>query len=462
MHSNNKITENQQQRIKKHAKKSTPHAFLQLLDSPQIREAIAELLPEHRQRLFPPTQTLSMFLSQALSPDRSCQAIVNQVAINNIITEEVAQSSATGGYCKARKRLPLTMVAELVRLTAKLVDDNVPQQWRWQNRPVRIVDGTTVTMADTSENQAAYPQQTTQKQGLGFPISRIVGITCLSSGAMLNAAMGPYKGKGGSEHGLLRSLLDTFQDGDIMLGDALYSSYFLLAECQARNVDVLFEQNGSRRLSTDFRTGKKLGRKDHLITLKKPHKCPDWMDSSEYEAAPNSLTIREVYVGHKILITSLLDANDYCAEMLKALYKSRWHVELDIRDIKTTLGMETLSCKTPEMAEKEMWVYFLSYNLIRIVMAESALLADVLPRQLSFKHALQVWRVFQQQSVSLAEVDKVDLILKLVGQKKVGKRPGRVEPRAVKRRPKPFSLLMKSRHECQAEILKKGHPKKVK
>lgn len=462
MHSNNKITANQQQRIKKHAKKSTPHNFLQLLNSPQIREAIVQLLPEHRQRLFPPTQTLSMFLSQALSPDRSCQAIVNQVAINNIITEEAVQSSATGGYCKARKRLPLTMVAELVRLTAQLIDDNVPQQWRWKNRRVRIVDGTTVTMPDTPENQTVYPQQTTQKQGIGFPISRIVGITCLSSGAMLNAAMGPCKGKGGSEHGLLRSLLDTFKDGDIMLGDALYGSYFLLAECQARNVDVLFEQNGSRRLSTDFRTGKKLGRKDHLITLKKPHKCPNWMDSSEYEAAPKSLTIRELYVGHKILITTLVDPNDYCGEELQALYKSRWHVELDIRDIKTTLGMEVLSCKTPEMAEKEMWVYFLSYNMIRIVMAESALLADVLPRQLSFKHTLQIWRVFQQQSVSLNDVEKVDLILKLVGQKIVGKRPDRVEPRAVKRRPKPFSLLMKYRHQCQAEILKKGHPKKVK
>ncbi|WP_156496917.1 transposase, partial [Alcanivorax sp. HI0083] len=170
------------------------------------------------------------------------------------------------------------------------------------------------------------------------------------------------------------------EQGDILLGDALYGSYYVLAECLERGIDVVFQQNGGRKRTTDFRRGKHLGSKDHLIRIKKPVQRPGWMSAEHFRNLPAEIVIREVALESKVLITTLNDATQVPREALKALYRSRWHVELDIRNIKTTLGMETLTCKTPEMAEKEMWVYLLAYNLIRILMAQSAALSDVLPR----------------------------------------------------------------------------------
>lgn len=449
-----------QQAIQKKASRQDAISFFNLLTSPELFEALESLLPDHRERLFPPTETLAMFLSQALHMDRSCQRAVNEAAITRLLADMKPCSTFTGGYCRARQRLPLTMVSSLVRLTGALIDQHIPDDWLWQGRPVRIVDGTTVTLPDTPANQAAYPQQRSQKAGLGFPISRIVGITCLASGVVTNAAMGPYKGKGGSEHALLRSLLPDLQCGDVLLGDALYGSYFVLAECIRRGIDVVFEQNGARKRVADFRRGKRLGAKDHLIQLPKPRQRPEWMSEEHFEALPAEIVIREISMGEKVLITTLKCPTEASREALKALYRSRWNVELDIRSIKTTLGMETLTCKTPEMAEKEMWVYFLAYNLIRVLMAQSAALSDVLPRMLSFKHTLQLWHAWSRKVASGYTSDDLMEFFRLVSQNRVGTRPGRVEPRAVKRRPKPLPLLTCPRHEAQARIRTHGHPPK--
>jgi hypothetical protein len=145
---------------------------------------------------------------------------------------------------------------------------------------------------------------------------------------------------------------------------------------------------------------------------------------------------------------------------LKSLFKDRWHVELDLRNLKTTLGLEALSCKTPNMAVKELWVYLLAHNLIRVLMAQSALLADGLPRELSFKHSLQLCLALKQYGPQEQE-DKMTDLLELIARKRVGKRPGRIEPRAIKRRPKPYPMLMKTRRSARAEVRKNGHPKKV-
>jgi len=450
----------QQKAVAKKLTNQDSTSFFNLLTAPELLDTIESLLPRHRERQFPPTETLAMFLAQALNPDRSCQRVVNDAAISRVISGLKPCSTFTGAYCKARQRLPLEMVSSLVTRTGELIDRQIPDAWRWRGRPVRIIDGTTVTLPDTPQNQATYPQQKGQKPGLGFPICRIVGITCLSSGAVLNAAMGPFKGKGGSEHTLLRSLLDTFTAGDILLGDALYGSYFLLAECQARHLDVVFEQNGARKRTTDFRTGKKIGSKDHIVRLTKPRQRPDWMGEEQYQAVPDEMMIREIGMGKKVLITTLLDPLETPARALKTLYSSRWHVELDIRNIKTTLGMDTLSCKTPEMAEKEMWVYLLAYNLIRLIMAQSALMANVLPRTLSFKHTLQLWLAWGRQPFPTYTPDQLDNLFRLVAEKRVGNRPGRIEPREVKRRPKPLRLMLVPRHEAQARVKKNGHPPK--
>jgi len=265
--------------------------------------------------------------------------------------------------------LPLNLVSSLTHYLGELIDQQIPEQWRWQGRPVRIVDGTTVTMPDTPANQAAFPQQRGQTPRLGFPICRVVGITCLSSGALLDAAIGRFNGKGGDEQTLLRTLQDTFQAGDVVLGDAFFATYFFIAEMQAKGVDILMEQHGSRRRSTDFRRGQQLGHRDHALSIDKPKIRPHWMSEAHYAAAPTSIVVRECQVAGKIMVTTLQCPKTAPKAALKALYKSRWNVELDIRHIKETMGMNILSCKTPDMAIKEIWVYLLAYNLIRLMMA---------------------------------------------------------------------------------------------
>ncbi len=219
MHINRSVL-SQQHRVQRYAAASDAFGFFNLLTSPDLLDTLESALSDHRERLFPPTETLSMFLAQALKPDRSCQNIVNDSAVKRLTSGLPQCSTKTGGYCKARQRLPLEMVSGMVRHTGHLIAAKAPDRWRWYGRRVRLVDGTTVTLPDTQANQATYPQQSGQKSGLGFPICRIVGVTCLSSGAVLDAAMGNFKGKGSGEQALLRTLLDTFESGDVMLGDA--------------------------------------------------------------------------------------------------------------------------------------------------------------------------------------------------------------------------------------------------
>jgi hypothetical protein len=462
MHANQNSARLQQRRMNKHIEQLDAYSFFNLLTDPQLFSTVEALLPDYRERKYPPTETLSMFLSQAMSADRSCQNIVNTVSVQRLVSGLSPHSTRTGSYCKARQRLPLSLISELVSCTGKLIGEQLPAHWCWQGRPVKLVDGTTVTMPDTSENQAAYPQQEGQKPGLGFPICRIVGILCLASGSVINAAMGPYQGKGADEQTLLRGMLDAFDPGDIVVGDAYFSSYFLLATLMDRGVDAVFEQHGSRRKSTDFRTGQKLGSRDHLITYRKPREKPEWMTTEDYCAAPDTVTVRELRVGNKILVTTLLCPGDASKHSLKDLYKDRWHVELDLRNIKTTMGMETFSCKSPEMVEKEMWVYFLAYNLIRLVIAQSASLMDILPRQISFKHSLQIWQAYRQRQAITEDLEHIKALCVLIAQIMVGHRPGRIEPRAVKRRPKPYSLLTRPRDKAREQVRRHGHPAKQK
>jgi len=462
MHPNQRACIHQQKHIKIHAKNSDTYAFFDLLTGPEFLDQVESLLPEHRERLFPPTETLSMFLAQAMSQDRSCQSVVDDAAVKRVVGGLPVCSTHTGAYCQARKRLPTEMISTLTRYTGRMITKRTPNTWRWRGRPVRLVDGATVTLPDTPDNQEAYPQPSSQQSGLGFPLCRLVGIICLASGAILNSAMGPCQGKGSDELSLLRSMLDTLESGDLLLGDAFYATYFLLCALQERGVDGVFEQQGARRRSTDFRRGQRLGQRDHMVELRKPKVKPAWMNQADYDQAPDSLKARELCTGGKILITTLLCPKRTTKAALKTLYRDRWHVELDLRNIKTTLGMEKLSCRTPAMAEKEIWVYLLAYNLIRLLMAQAAFLCDALPRQLSFKHTLQIWIAWRHNDVGSYDDDKLARLFILITQQKVGKRPGRIEPRAVKQRPKSFSFLTKPRAIAQEDIRKNGHPKKLK
>jgi len=462
MHPSQSILPHQQKRTHHHIARSDSYTFFNLLTAPGFLEKVESLMPEHRERKFPPTETLSMFLTQAMNEDSSCQKVVNDAAMKRLQGGLPLCSTNTGSYCQARQRLPLEMIRSLACYTGNAISAVTPDAWHWRNRPVRLVDGAIVSMPDTEENQAVYPQSGAQKPGLGFPICRMVGITCLGGGALLDAAIGPCRGKGSDEQSLLRNILGTLNPGDIIMGDAFYATYFLICELQERGIDGVFEQHGSRKRSIDFRRGQRLGKQDHLITLQKPQIKPDWMTQEAYDRAAATLIVRESRTGGKTLVTTLLDSKSVSKTDLKIFYRDRWHIELDLRHIKTTLGMDVLSCRTPEMVEKEIWVYLLAYNLIRVLMAQSALLADILPRQLSFKHTLQLWITWLAFAGYGYDDNQLSEMFSLIAQQQVGKRPGRIEPRAVKRRPKPFPLLSRTRSEAREDIRKNGHPKKSK
>lgn len=452
----------QQRHVQRLATNTDACGFFNLLTSAPLFEQVESLLPAHRERLFPPTETLSMFCAQALNQDRSCQQAVDSAAIKRHVARMRPCSTYTGAYCRARKRLPETMISTLMRHTGRAITHAAPASWQWHGRPVRLVDGTTLTMPDTPTNQAAYPQSHNQQPGLGFPICRLVGIVCLGSGALLNATICPYQGKGHDEQSMLRAMLDTLNSGDVLVGDAFYATYFLLCTLIARGIDGVFEQHGSRQRMTDFRCGKKLGARDHLIVFQKPIKKPYWMHQDTYEQAPDTLTVRECRVGGKTLVTTLLCHKQTSKAELKSLYRNRWHVELDIRNIKTTLGMAHLSCVSPAMIVKEIWVYLLAYNLIRMMMAEAACYANCLPRQISFKHAVQLcMAMLTCSNEGFSDTDKTQL-LALIAQQRVGNRADRVEPRAVKRRPKPYTFLSVPRDIARAKIRKSGHPVRAK
>ena len=183
------------------------------------------------------------------------------------------------------------------------------------------------------------------------------------------------------------------------------------------------------------------------------------MDEKTFKTKPKEFKIRELKVGGKILITTILCAKTTPAKTIKELYKQRWNIEVDFRNIKSTLGLKSFSCKTPEMVLKEMWVYLLAYNLIRTVMLDSAIFYKIFPRQIIFKHTLQLMDSYISLNSDIASYKD---LLYLIGKKIIGNREGRIEPRAIKKRHNGYSLLMKPRKVAQAEIRKNGHPKKLK
>lgn len=428
--------------------------FFNILTGPLLLDVTETHLPEHRERLYPPTVVLSMFIKQALSEDGSCQRAVNGWAAQRAAEGFTPRSIRTGAYCRARQRLPTEMVTALTRETGQLLCAEAPTGWRWRGRTVKLVDGTGISMPDTPENQARYPQPSSQARGVGFPLARLVGVICLSTGAVVDAAIGPFEGKGHSEHDLFRKLMGAFCAGDVLLADALYSSYWLIATLQQAGVDILMQQHGSR--TTDFRRGRRLGARDHIVSWPKPRR-PAWMTPEQYDLLPAELTVREARVDQRVLVTTMLNPRKTRKKDLSDLYEQRWQVELDLRNIKTTLGMEVLRCLTPEMIEKELWINLLAYNLIRLLMAQAAVETGVEPRNISFKHTVQMWTQWTSLHSSRGQESPRDSLFRLIVQVRVRNRPGRVEPRARKRRPKPYPWLKVPREVARQQILELGY-----
>ncbi len=372
----------------------------------------------------------------------------------------------TGGYCDARQRLPLGVMTRLVRQTAQEIEGQVSDGWLWKGRQVALVDGTTASMPDTPENQHAFPQSQSQGVGLGFPLIRIVAIIALATGVVRDLALGPYRGKETGETALFRTLWSGLKAGEIVLGDRYFCSFFEIAGLKQRNVDVLFRMHQRRKL--DFRGGRRLGIMDHVVTWAKPAR-PELMNEEIYAQMPAKLTVRELRVqverpgfrvNDLVLVTTLLDAEEYTKEELADLFLQRWNIELDLRsikDVKDVLQMDVLRCKTPEMVEKEIWMHLLAYNVIRGVMARAAEADAAQPRHVSFKGALQTMTAFQdvlRQGTPRERKPLVEAMLKAIVSHRVGDRFGRVEPRANKRRPKAQRYLMAPRKEARKRLMK--------
>jgi hypothetical protein len=445
-------------RIGQRASKSQAGEFFNLLTGTELLQATETQLPQHRERLYPPTVALSMFMRQVLDADGSCQKAVNGWAAQRAADGLSRCSVRTGAYCKARQRLPIEMVTALTRRTGQELSKQALTAWCWRGRAVKLVDGTGISMPDTAENQARYPQPVTQASGVGFPLARLVVVMCLATGAALDAAIGAHQGKGSGELSLVRQLLGSFQRGDVMLADALYCNYFLLATLMAAGVDVLMAQNGSR--ITDFRRGRSLGARDHIVRWPKPVTRPQWMTPQQYASLPEEIELREVKVAHQVLVSTMVDHRRVSKADLSELFARRWHVELDLRNLKTTCRMDVLRCQTPQMNEKQLWVHLLAYNAIRLLMAQAASQTGTDPRGLSFKHTLQLWTQWTVHAMS--SIANWQTLLALIAQSKVGNRPGRIEPRMRKRRPKPYPWLKVPRADARRAVERNGHARKVK
>jgi Transposase DDE domain len=434
--------------------------FLEFLSASEVESVCRARNHRWRNRVYTPWITLGMFLSQILSSDQSCGDALERFQKWRADRELPPVADDTVSYCEARQRLPEQVIWDLARCSGRSIHDKANVEWLFQGRPVKLLDGSTVVMPDTEANQAEYPQSRSQKPGLGFPIARILLVISLAVGTVLEAAMGPYKGKQASELGLLRQISGQLQPGDIALADRFFCSYWVITDSQARGVDVVFRLHQTRK--TDFRRGRRLGPDDHIVTWPKAQR-PDWMSPAEYATMPKELKLREIRVRIKdrkkrtreiVIATTLLDATKYTASALGDLFRQRWHAELDIRSLKTTMRMEMLRTKSPEMVRKEVGMHLLAYNLIRGVMAEAARGRDMQPRELSFNGARQTVRAFEETHFYEPKKIAADfpLLLDLISQKRVGDRLDRHEPRAIKRRPKPYHLLTIPRAEAKKRI----------
>jgi len=435
--------------------------FHDILDADMVRSALAEGGVTFNQSIYTPLVTLGVFLSQVLDPDHSCRAAVARLIVWLSINGRNPCAPETGCYCDARRRLPLGVIMRLVRQTAQEIEGGAPEGWLWEGRHVVLVDGTTASMPDTEENQAAYPQSKAQGIGLGFPLVRMVALIALAAGVVRDLALGPYQGKETGETALFRTLWEGLKAEEIVLGDRCFASFFGIAGLTQRGVDGLFRMHQRRKF--DFRRGRRLGLEDHVVPWTKPTR-PDWMDEETYARIPDELTVRELRVtveqpgfrvNELVLVTTMLDAERYTKEEVADLFLQRWNIELDLRSIKDVLQMDVLRCKSPEMVEKEIWMHLLAYNLIRGVMAKAAVAHNKQPRQLSFKGALQTMTAFQDALRQATPIDRNRLVrdlLKAISRHRVGDRFGRVEPRANKRRPKPQRYLTEPRDQARKRL----------
>ncbi len=413
---------------------------------------------KYRQRVFCPLTTLWAWLSQALSQDKSLSEAVSRIVAHRVTAGLPACCALTGSYSKARERFPLSVMQRMAKEVGRKVHNSAQGSWHWRGREVFLADGTGLSMPDTPENQLAFPQIKTVAKGLGFPTMRAVALISLSTGAVVDFGCAPHEGKGTGEGTLLAGMLDTLKSGDILVADRFYPSYHTVGALLRRGVDMVSISHQARRV--DFSEGIQLGKHDHIVEWRKPA-YRDRMNKEEYDKLPDTVSVREFVIDiesreggkEQAVVVSTMTDPSIPQEELSALYWKRWNCELDLRSIKQSMHMDVLRCKTPEMVIKEINAHLLAYNLLRGVMTESAKRAELTPRQLSVKGAMQAVESFTPAMMATDTGDVLyHAMLTTVSAHRVGNRPGRQEPRLKKRRPVWRELMMKPRNEYHRRL----------
>jgi putative transposase len=434
-----------------------------LLPSTVINAACKSASYQDRSRLYKASSTFYAFISQVLSPDRSCRQAIAGVAGHRAATSKSACSADTGGYCKARSRIPEEVNRTVFEQSGRRLEDSLPEDvGLWCGRRVHIVDGSTLQIADTPKNRAEYPLQKNLQVGCHYPVVRILAIFSLAVGTVLEAAIRPYQGKGTGETGMLRDSAPFFKEEDVVLGDRYFGGFWDIAWWKKnKKVDVVTRLPKSRR--ADFRRGRRLGPGDHLITWRRTAR-PEWLTKEQAADFPDEIELREVSVPvtaagfrtrHIVVVTTLLDHVLFTAADLAALYRRRWQAELNLRSLKTHMGMEHLRTKTPAMVRKELYTYLTAYNLVRRVAYEAAQQHGLKPWQVSFKGTLQTTNEFLRRYHQCPDVVTwLSRWLECVATHIVGNRPDRIEPYQVKRRPKDHELMNEPRQEYKKRKLR--------
>lgn len=446
----------------------------------QLGQHLRELIPDHllasadegsnsRQRDYPLRLTVECFLWQMLNPGTACREVVRQVQALCRLAGRAPVDENTSAYIQARQRVPEERFHSVLTATAQAADRRTGDAGQLQGRLVKAVDGSTTQLPDTKANQKAYPQPSGQKPGCGFPVMKLAVLFSLASGALLEVIFGNLHGH---DLRLFRQLWDSFKRGDIALGDRAYGEYGTMAALPQRGVDVVARLHARRKV--DFRKARRLAKNDGLFVWRRGANQSELFSPEEWAQLPAQITVRILrftaqvrgYRARRItLVTTLLDPKLYPAEELIGLYARRWRLELCLRDLKTTLGMEALRCQSPAMARKEVLAYLIAHNLTRCVMAEAAALYEADLERISFKGTLDALRQYSA-AIAQARNRKVrrqlweDLLVNLV-RDQLPWRPDRVEPRAVKRRPKPYPLLNKPRRQFK-EIPHRNRYRKTK
>ena len=420
-------------------------------------EMLRELasLPVKRLRWLPLTLVFWACLNMVLQPGSSCRETQRSIQAWWKRRQRTWRNPCSSAFCMARARLPLDWLRRLWWRAADRLAIATPTLPGCHGRRVLVVDGTSVTAPDTHDNQQQWPQPKSQKPGCGWPLISIAGIFCLSSGALLRAAHGKWKTSEARLFALLRRIL---RRGDILVADRGFWSFANLALLPMRGADMVVRGRYADRI--DWRKGKRLGKDDRLITMKRPvnKDASRVMSPRLWQRLPANITVRQVRsriarpgfrTRELLLITTLIDPVLWPLETLVALYERRWRVELYFDDIKTTMHASSMRCLTPSMVRRELLLHAIAYNLIRRIMLQSAWQEGAPLDQISFKGTLDTVRHWQHtiaaQRGAGARDRALEAMLILCAADLLPLRPGRSEPRALKRRPKPYQHLTRPR-----------------